>query len=81
VTKAFKDGRTLSAETKKKLKAARTLRMQAMDCENQARTIEDELVGEWPDDDDPDEGPMEDPDELKAFKAELKLMLEANKND
>jgi predicted DNA binding CopG/RHH family protein len=87
VTKGFKDGRTLSADTVKKLSAARKLRDKAMDCINQARTIEDELVGEWPDDDeDPDDGPMgepesdppadtpEDPDELKAFKAKIKFI-------
>lgn len=87
VTKGFKDGRTLSADTVKKLAAARKLRDKAMDCINQARTIEDELVGEWPDeDDDPDDGPMgependpqadtpEDPDELKAFKAQIKFI-------
>lgn len=90
VTKQFraKDGRTLSTETLKKLSAARKLRDKALDCVQQARTIEDELVGEWPDDDpegapdgeaeDPDGGseipPEEDTDEVKAFKAEIKLI-------
>jgi hypothetical protein len=91
----MKDGRTLSAETIKKLKSARTLRMkadeckqQSDDCEKQARAIEDELVGEWPDgESDPGDGPMgepnndppadtpEDPDEVKAFKAAIKLFI------
>lgn len=39
VTKTFKDGRTLSAETIKKLSAARKLRDKALDCVNQARAI------------------------------------------
>lgn len=37
VTKGFKDGRTLSADTVKKLAAARKLRDKAMDCITQAR--------------------------------------------
>lgn len=80
VTKQFraKDGRTLSADTLKQLSAARKLRDKAMDCINQARTIEDELVGEWPEDDPDDEPPEdddpEDSDEVKAFKAEIKLI-------
>lgn len=95
VTKAFKDGRTLSAETVKKLSAARKLRDKALDCVNQARAIEDELVGEWPEEDDepnddpegapegetvdPDDGTEipsteEEPDEVKAFKAEIKFI-------
>ncbi|MGW8114044.1 hypothetical protein ACVS9P_02475 [Caproicibacterium sp. NSD3] len=59
VTKQFctKDGRTLSTETLKKLSAARKLRDKALDCVQQARTIEDELVGDWPDDDDSDDNP------------------------
>lgn len=55
VTKAFKDGRTLSSDTVKRLSAARALRDKAMDCVMQARAIEDELVGEWPDLENPDE--------------------------
>lgn len=95
VTKAFKDGRTLSADTIKKLSAARKLRDKALDCTQQARAIEDELVGEWPDyDDDPDDNPEgapegdddtdpdngdeippdEDSDDVKALKAEIKLI-------
>ncbi|WP_407310938.1 hypothetical protein [Desulfosporosinus sp. SB140] len=92
VTKGLKDGRTLSAETIKKLSAARKLRDKAMECVQQARAIEDELVGEWPDDDgpmgependpptdtpgDPDEIPPsdEEPDEVKAFKAQIKFI-------
>jgi len=90
VTKAYKDGRALSADTLKKLSAARTLRVQADDCEIQARAIEDDLVGEWPDDnpegaplDDPEEDPDdgaeipptgEEPDDVKAFKAKIKFI-------
>lgn len=100
VTKGFKDGRTLSSDTLKKLSAARKLRDKALDCVNQARAIEDELVGEWPEDDpednpegapegddgtDPDGGeeipPDEDPDEVKAFKAEIKFITGGNTND
>jgi hypothetical protein len=75
VTKGFKDGRALSAETKKKLKAARELRVQAMDCENQARVIEDELVGQWEDEEETEiEIEIEvETDEDKAFKAQIKL--------
>jgi hypothetical protein len=75
VTKSHKDGRAISAETKKKLKAARDLREQAMDCENQARVIEDELVGQWEDDDESEiEIEVEvETDEDKAFKAQIKL--------
>jgi predicted DNA binding CopG/RHH family protein len=85
VTKHFKDGRTLSAETIKKLTAARKLRDKALECVTQARAIEDELVGEWPDDDsgneptdEPEEVPdipEEDPDELKAFKAQINFIV------
>lgn len=89
ITKGMKSGRTLSAETIKKLSAARKLRDKALDCVNQARAIEDELVGEWPDDnpegapegetEDPDNGEEipstdEEPEEVKAFKAEIKLI-------
>lgn len=93
ITKGMKSGRTLSAETIKQLSAARKLRDKALDCVNQARAIEDELVGEWPEDDpddnpegtpegeteDPDGGEEipptdEEPDEVKAFKAEIKLI-------
>jgi hypothetical protein len=98
VTKAvLKEGRALSSETIKRLSAARSLRMQADDCERQARAIEDELIGGWPDaedfaDDDPnDDGGCnpddneqdvaevlsaeEEPNELKAFRAELELII------
>jgi hypothetical protein len=92
ITKAaFKDGRTISAETLKKLSAARSLRMQAETCEKQARAIEDDLVGEWPEDnpegapldgdgEDPDNGNEippagEDPEEVKAFKAQIKFII------
>ena len=80
VMKGFKEGRTLSDSTVKKLKAARTLRMQAEDCEKQARIIEDELVGDWAEDeeespgDDLPEDTQEESDELKAFKAQLELI-------
>lgn len=59
VTKHFhgKDGRTLSAGTLQQLAQARTLRDQAMSCEQQARAIEDDLVGEWPDVEDPEDNP------------------------
>lgn len=63
VTKGMKSGRTLSADTVKRLAAARNLRLQAEDCEQQARVIEDELVGGWPDDEDePPDGSEPDPD-------------------
>lgn len=81
VMKGFKEGRALSDATVKKLKAARVLRMQAEDCEKQARSIEDELVGGWSEDeeqpsgDDPPEDTQEETDELKAFKAQLKLLI------
>ena len=84
VTKQFKDGRTISADTLKKLSAARKLRDKALDCTKQARAIEDELVGEWPDDDDPDDDPEDTPpddnppddsDETKAFKAKIKFLI------
>lgn len=57
VTKHFnaKDGRTLSGDTVNRLASARALRDKAMDCEQQARAIEDELVGEWPGQSDPGE--------------------------
>jgi hypothetical protein len=90
VTKAYKDGRALSADTLKKLSSARTLRMQADDCEIQARSIEDDLVGDWPDDNpegapldgpevDPDDGAEipptgEEPDDVKAFEAQIKFL-------
>ena len=81
VIKGFKEGRTLSDATIKKLKAARTLRMQAEDCEKQARSIEDELVGGWSEDEEqpsgeaPSKDIQEESDELKAFKAQLQLMI------
>lgn len=96
VTKGMKDGRALSAETLKKLSAARSLRLQAEECERQARVIEDDLVGEWPEDDgpmgependppsdtpeDPDEIPAtdEEPDDVKAFKAQIKFITGGN---
>lgn len=103
VTKAFKAGRTLSGDTVSRLAAARTLRDKAMDCEQQARAIEDELVGEWPeppdgeepnpDEDDPvtNEPPEpgdpeipdtgEEPDELKALKAEIYMITGGKTND
>ena len=80
VTKGLKEGRSLSADTVKKLGTARNLRVQAENCEKQARTIEDELIGGWADDeeplagDDPPEDTKEESDELKAFKAQLKLI-------
>lgn len=98
VTKGFKSGRTLSTDTIQKLSAARKLRDKAMECVQQARAIEDELVGEWPDDgpmgependppidtpEDPDEIPPtdEEPDEVKAFKAQIKFITGGNVND
>lgn len=87
MTKHFKDGRTLSADTIKKLAAARAFRDKAMDCVRQARAIEDELVGEWPEPDaNPDEGaeiPLtdEEPDDIKAFKAEIKFITGGKAND
>lgn len=84
VMKGFKEGRTLSDATVKKLKAARTLRVQAEECEKQARVIEDELVGVWTEDeeqstgDEPTEDTQEETDELKAFKAQLKLIIGGN---
>ena len=101
VTKGFKDGRTLSAETIKKLTAARKLRDKALEACQQARAIEDELVGEWPEDDEPDdnsEGAPEDenddpdggeeipssdeePEEVKAFKAKIKLITGGKINE
>jgi predicted DNA binding CopG/RHH family protein len=95
VTKHFKDGRTLSADTVKKLSAARALRDKAMGCVSQARAIEDDLVGEWPEDnpegapegetEDPDDGDEIPPtgdesDELKAFKAEIKFITGGTTN-
>lgn len=84
ITKCFKGGRTLSAETIKKMAAARKLRDKAMACVQQARAIEDELIGEWPDDvepnaddepmEDPEDDPPEDSDELKAFKNQIKFI-------
>ena len=82
--KGFKEGRALSDATVKKLKAARTLRLQAEDCEKQARAIEDELVSDWSEDegqqpgDEPPEDIPEDTDELKAFREQLKLLIGGN---
>ena len=81
ITKGLKEGRSLSTDTIKKLGTARTLRVQAEDCEKQARAIEDELVGGWTEDEeqppgeDPTEDTQEESDELKAFKAQLKLII------
>jgi predicted DNA binding CopG/RHH family protein len=79
VTKGLKDGRTLSQETVRKLSAARTLRKHAEDCEKQARAIEDELVGGWPEDEPPQDettpATLEEPKDVKAFKAQLKLII------
>jgi len=78
ITKAFKDGRTLSAVTFKKLKAARDLRIQAMDCENQARIIEDELVGSWEPgepEEEPDEPGEDNPNEDKALENLRKQLI------
>lgn len=77
ITKAMKSGRALSRETKAKLKAARTCRDQAAALEAQARTIEDELVGEWPEDEPPDDD-SEDSEEVKALKAELRFIIGGN---
>ena len=80
ITKSLKEGRSLSTDTIKKLGTARNLRVQAENCEKQARTIEDELIGGWADDQEPPAGDVppedtqEESDELKAFKAQLKLI-------
>ncbi len=91
ITKGLKSGRALSKETLTKLKAARDCRnkaaellKQASDLEEQARGIEDDLVGEWPGDADPEEtlpDGSEDSDEVKAFKAEILFITGGNKND
>lgn len=89
VTKGMKSGRALSADTVSKLSAARSLRLQAESFEQQARSIEDELVGEWPeapdgsepepDVDEPEEPGIphtdEEPNEVKAFRAEIKFII------
>lgn len=80
VTKSFKEGRTLSDSTMKKLKAARELRMQAEECEKEARAIEDELVGNWYEDEPeaesiPNADSKEESEELKTFKTQLKLII------
>ena len=84
VTKGLKEGRSLSTDTIKKLGTARNLRVQAENCEKQARAIEDELIGGWtenedqPVGDDPPEDTQVETDELKAFKAQLKLLIGGN---
>ncbi len=75
ITKGMKAGRALSQETKAKMKAARSCRDQAAALEAQARAIEDELVGEWPEDDPPDEEDPEDTDEAKALKAQINMII------
>jgi hypothetical protein len=88
VTKSFKDGRALSADTIKKLAAARKLRDKAMDCITQARAIEDDLVGEWPEDIPPEDDPEdttpeqpEDSDDVKAFKSQIKFIAGGTTHD
>jgi hypothetical protein len=77
ITKGLKEGRTLSDSTVKKLKAERALRIQAEECEKGARAIEDELVGSWAEDEASSEdiNADEEPEELNAFKAQIKLII------